>query len=138
MSIDENKGKQDNTNQATRRHIIKGLASIPAMATLASGAALANDSSLRCRNIDPPDIGPGQECIDSTTTTLYDSGVQIPGTGSNFEQLDLGHALRARPVSTPNDSCLVYINESGEWGFSDSKPTGGIPVTASCYTSFTV
>lgn len=117
--------------QQTRRKIIKGLAGLPAMMTLASGSAFANSSSQQCLSLDPADAkyrptpGDRESCLPPEDVNV------IPGSDDQLAIAPNDDALR---TLDNGDYCLLYVDENGNITEPSSSETG--LVTHSCYTSF--
>jgi len=119
---------------ASRRRVIKGLASaVPAILTVSSGAAIAASSS-------------NLQCIDKTTAT-HPTGMRLGdptgGTAADswqsaYESDYLGEGpvnINADIGDTDTDDvCLTYVDSSGTRVMPNE---GGNPVLTSCYNSFT-
>lgn len=133
-----------------RRRILRGMAGAPVVMTLANGAHGAATSSLVCiaNNADaleaqlaaafPPPDSPdanGRYCVDVGHADLMNTEPFISGAK------DLGPGTPIRTDATgsgtgyDNQWCVEYVDLTGAPKGYDS--TTGVPVTASCYTSFT-
>ena len=113
-------------NLQKRRKIVKGIAGLPALVTLASGSGAANASVLQCvrdlkyrplpKDPDRPDCIASGGVVDPTS----DLSVQIGDDA-------------ARVLDGTNGHCLVYIDGNGN--LVDPGTEADL-VTTSCYTSF--
>lgn len=167
MSTENHPRAQPGTDQDTRRKIIKGIAGLPAVLTLASGSASAVTSIQECA------LEPGQNPVDDAPVPLntdldnppdsvvdascleYDPGVidnglvkppsGAPQLGNQF--YDRGNTTPVRQQFIDGDgkeqACVVFVKDDplnpGTLSTSiDGAAHGGVPVTASCYASFTV
>jgi hypothetical protein len=110
-----------------RRRVVKGLAGLPAMVTLASGSALANASSQQCvtKDVVPEEV----------SCTNYPG----PDTGLTFD----GDRIYGRPGQpayaqvSPNRFCPVYVDSNGSLFVKENNDqTPGNPVYTSCMVSF--
>jgi len=133
-------------SQEARRKIIKGIAGLPAVYTLSSGAHAATASALECVdpasgkytppvNLNTPPGTPQYDCVpDSTSLRNLE-----PIYGSNLKDYyDLGDTTAVRQLSldggvTNNKYCVRYVDQNG--AIVSFDPTNGVPVTASCYAS---
>jgi hypothetical protein len=128
--IEQNEfGSADDSGRQRRRRIVKGIAGLPAIMTLASGSALANSSSLQCLATADgkyrPTPGGRDECLPPNAVDV------IPGTGDQLAVAPGDDALR---TLDNGNYCLLYVDENG-----NIIETGGSEedlVTHSCYTSF--
>ncbi len=118
--------------QQTRRKIVKGIAGLPAMMTLASGSALANASSLQCLDTTegkyrPTPSAPGssrEQCISTSVEEVNPPGGIWVETEDDAVRLE----------TQDGEYCLLYVDNDG-----NEIVTGGTEmdlVTPSCYTSF--
>lgn len=123
---------------AARRRIIKGLASVPAIATLSSGTARAAASSLQCIGAVSPDVTPNlpagtpiYDCKDPGVTQEY------LNSGVFFDPSETIPAARKNKPSGDGagQDCVVFVDSNGQNETFDSS-SGLNAVTASCYTSF--
>ncbi len=117
----------------TRRKIVKCIAGLPAIMTLASGSALANTSSMQCLDTTegkyrPTPSAPGStrpECIlDSAAQEVNPPGGIWVETGDDAVRLP----------DQDGEYCLLYVDNDG-----NEIVSGGTEmdlVTPSCYTSF--
>lgn len=142
MNKDKNQPQNptpDDAAIAARRRIIKGLAGVPAVMTLSSGAARAATSSLQC--IGNP----------VATSTLNNQNLDCKSQNTPLTQSDLNPAIyydntgaeaipSARKVNPAingtNDTCVVFVNADGTGETFDGSTPGTTAVTPSCYTSF--
>jgi len=147
MSTDKKKLENANTQQESRRKIVKGLAGLPAMVTLASGAANAATSS-QCivdnataldaqvtANTGNPT--PTRDCV--AVGTGPGEAYEVPGSPAGVYETAPGTPMRMLAPDNPgkDDACVVFVDEEATPLTHDIN-TVGDPVTSSCYTSFTV
>lgn len=137
---------------ASRRQIIRGMASLPVVLTLSNAHAQAVASNLQC-------ITKSASAVDALITETADandrncipaddpslSGISPPRTdpltGNPIRDTGPGTPVRTIPGGELNGinydakSCVYYVDADGNpVGFSENA---GLPTAASCYTSFT-
>ncbi len=133
---------------ASRRRVIKGLAStIPVALTLSNGAAMANTSNYQCIATQPPgaepDCGVGSP---PDNTWLYDL-VSPPATSPGDEQNTLGDKYCVRyvdPTGNTTGYSYSYLNQSSTVSHvfinqDGTEVPGGLsgnPLSGSCAGSF--
>lgn len=131
--------KDNEADIATRRRIIKGLVSVPAVLTLSSGTARAAASSLQCIGKVTTDVTlntnqantPTFDCKDPSVTTDY------LGTGVTYDASETIPSARKLKTSGPgnNKECVIFVDSNGQ-NETFNGTVGQTAVTASCYTSF--
>ncbi len=123
---------------AARRRILKGLASVPAIATLASGSARAATSNLQCIGATTPTVNPNTpngsptfDCKDPSQTQEYLS------SGVFYDPSEALPAARKTKPSGPGNGqdCVIFVDANGQNETFDAT-VGQTAVTPSCYTSF--
>jgi hypothetical protein len=145
------------TELRTRRKIVKGLAGLPAMATLISGSALATPeavgSSLQC--IGKLDVDEGETCLSPNNVvdaekTAYKVGT-VDGKTKALRELEQRQVetcynddggevpcentadVASNSFETVDEYCPIYVDQNGQT-FSD--PGSGLKqVTDSCLFS---
>jgi hypothetical protein len=120
MTQRKKRGSGPAAEQQTRRKIVKGIAGLPAMLTLASGAAMANSSQFQCLGDQKyrPEAVERPECVQAPDPT--DEAVRL---------------------ETEDGFCLAHVDQDGiVTTYSPENSPGQFDdlVTHSCYTSFVV
>lgn len=121
---------------ASRRRILQGAVSVPVVLTVTNASAQAATSAFQCRTDLNPEATPP---ADVGTECLGDGSV-VSSPVTPFTHQGAGSALRDFNSAAPGSdgkNCIAYIRQDGTHYFAtDSGQSGGVPVTASCYTSF--
>lgn len=150
-TMSEHKEQQPDIN---RRRILRGLGGAPVIMTLSNGAHSAVASQLACidKNASALQAGldtagadaNGRYCVPSTDPSLRAivpprDGVYDTGDGTPVRSVP-GDSIENPPgtiTDYSNQHCAFYVDQNG--GFAGYTPAAGdAPVTASCYTSFTL
>ena len=119
---------EDRSPDLSRRQIIRGMAAVPVVMTLSNGAGAASESQLQCITGTQP-LGE-QDCIKGNNQMLRElDTVYGPAYTDIF---DTGDGTAVRTINQDGKACVMYVTENG----NPTGHSGGIPVTASCYTSF--
>ncbi len=146
MSTKNQQNTQDSIDQAKRRRIIKGLAAIPAMTTLASGAAMAATSSQCLDNLPRPPEGTFNYPTsgDATVNCVAENDPDFAALPSDptvyYDQTDQEAPIRSLyNVDGADRLCIQYVDpNTGAAAAAGPNAGSDITTTASCYTSFTV
>ena len=139
-------------SQEARRKIIKGIAGLPAVYTLSSGAHAATASALDCL-ANPPAVPPANKPSPSTGGSLVrnceDSppAIQYPGHPDLYytvpddaaRLLNNSTATGENPTTGKGQYCVVYVDSNtGVPVTFDNNVSGTTAVYASCYASIVV
>lgn len=164
MTMDKKEPAAEMVEKEARRKIIKGLAGLPAVMTLGSGTANAVASVYECAaaSADVTDrVGNPLELYSPTLNTdlsgntvndadCVDFGTVVtPPQGAPTQTnvlWDNSNTLTVSPVRTSVDTdlgpgtndkaCVVFVDANGQTVHS-TQEANTLPVTASCYVSFT-
>ena len=112
MNEDKQPQAQPQSEEDTRRKLIKGLAGLPAVLTLGNGAHAATASNLACLAKNPPEVPEDNAYVASSAPP---AGSPIPD--NNAHCLD----LNATPGPPPADTGLLEVVEYGDYS---SHPNG--------------
>jgi len=115
-----------------RRKIVKGIAGLPALVTLASGSGAANASVLQC--VQDAKYRPAQKLPDGSDRD-YCIDEAVGENGYFVQDLGLGNRDDAARIKIGDDYCLAYVDDSGNPVTSPPGHPSEL-VTTSCYTSF--
>jgi len=146
---DETESTSEEQEFASRRHVIRGLASVPVILTLGNGSAEANVSNHQC--IADSNAVPDPGCADlSTSDQVIDDGFvrQTFSYDYTLTPSDPGYDPSNPITETRYKSCVVYGTEPtpgtlaqhsyivDQDGGAVTAPSEGNPLTVSCLTSF--
>lgn len=165
MTKDKTEQVAEVVEKEARRKILKGLAGIPAVMTLGSGSAHAIASVYECAaptaqltdrlgnplegaytpNLNTDLSGNGTNDADCVNLNSVDT----PPDGAPLEAnvlYDNSGTTTVSPVRTrvdhdgnpanPDRACVVFVDADGQM-FGNTQEPNTLPVTASCYVSFT-
>lgn len=124
----QNQPTQDDGTAQTRRRVVKGLAGLPAMVTLASGSALANGSTFQCladtENAQPDTDIPADGSYHACNSLLFEGSDILRQPQTNLAYVEVNNFYQP-----------LYADQHGNLSLVSSVDNS--PVNCSCIVSFT-
>jgi len=136
-------------SQEARRKIIKGIAGLPAVYTLSSGARAATASALDCLANPPTPPDPNtlntatppqrvRSCVDPADAEQYPLNPDVYFTEPDKAARLINTLPGQTPASGKDQACVIYVDDDGNFITFDQGTAGTTPAYASCYASIVV